>query len=114
MPSTTSRGNYYKNRTRKHYEALGYQVQITEFTSMLIIGGKKIFRKIDIFGSDMIAMNDKEIIFINSKHGTTPESLQKVVYQGKLEFKKYRFPPTVKLHLAVWQLRKPVEIVTCG
>ena len=114
MASTVSRGNYFKKKTQKHYESLGYQVQLTEFTTMLLIGGRKIFKKIDIFGSDMIAMNDKEIIFINSKHATTPESLQKVVYQGKKEFLKYRFPSSVRLHLAVWQLRKPVEIVVCG
>lgn len=114
MPSTVSRGSYYKKKTQRYYESLGYQVQLTEFTTMLFIGGRKIFKKIDIFGSDMIAMNDKEIIFINSKHATTKESLQKVIYQGKKEFLKYRFPPSVKLHLAVWQLRKPVEIVVCG
>lgn len=114
MPSTTSRGNYYKGKTKKYYEALGYQVQLTEFTTMLLIGGRKIYKKIDIFGSDMIAMNDRDIIFINSKHAMTRESYNQVVYQGRKEFKKYRFPSFVKLELAVWETRKPPTIIPCG
>ena len=114
MASTTSRGNYYKVKTKKHYEGLGYQVQLTEFTTMLLIGGRKIYKKIDIFGSDMIAMNDKEIIFINSKHATTRESYNQVVYQGRKEFLKFRFPSFVRRELVLWESRKPPVIIPCG
>lgn len=114
MVSTTSRGNYYKGRTKKFYEALGYQVQITEFMTTLVFGDKKIFKKIDIFGSDMIAMNGDEILFINSKHFTDPKSRKDQIYQGKKEFEKYQFPQQVKRILVMWEPKKKPEIIECS
>lgn len=112
--SKVSRGSYYKKRTKDYYEDLGYQVQITEFMTTLVFGNKKIFKKIDIFGSDMIAMNGEEILFINSKHATDKDSKKAVIYQGKKEFSKYKFPPFVKTILVIWEPRKKPEIVPCG
>src|SRR5574343_534339 len=107
MASTTSRGNYYKRKTKEYYEKLGYTVQLTEFlTSRPIGGGRVIYVKKDVFGADGIAMNGKEIVFWNSKHFTGANTLRNEKYGGKKEFKKYPFPPCVKLQLVVWQPKK--------
>jgi hypothetical protein len=111
MVSTTSKGNYYKRKTKVYFEKLGYTVQLTEFVCALQVKGKCFYRKIDIFGSDGIAMNGKEIIFWNSK-ATTPEvkdGVSKMKSSAKLEFEKYPFPKNVKLQAVVWlPKQKPI------
>lgn len=108
--STTSKGNYYKDKTKKWYEKLGYMVQITEFMcGRQIPGGKIIYQKRDIFGSDGIAMNGKEIIFWNSTHSTTGRRAIELS-EKKAEFLKYPFPPHVKLQIVFWEPRKKPQI----
>lgn len=113
MASTVSRGNYYKRRTKDMYEKMGYTTQLTEFvTSRPIGGGKMIYVKKDVFGSDGISMNGDEIIFWNSKHSTgTSKSKSEMVSHGKGDFNKFPFPKCVKRHLVVWELRKKPEII---
>lgn len=114
--STTSKGNYYKRRTKEYLEKLGYTVQLTEFTTTRHIGGGKvIYVKKDVFGSDGIAMNGQDIIFWNAK-ATTPEreqGINKHKSSGKLEFAKYPFPTSVKRHLYIWEPRKQPIIIDC-
>ncbi len=113
MASTVSRGNYYKRKTKEYYESLGYTVQITEFTCGLKLPGRMIYRKIDIFGSDGIAMNGKEIIFWNSKATTEDreQGVNKEKYKGRVEFEKYPFPDCVKREVVIWLPRqKPIII----
>lgn len=78
----------------------------------MLIKGRQIWRKIDIFGADMICMDGKEIIFANSK--STDEFVQDGVSQrkssAKLEFAKYPFPPGVKKQVVVWQPREEPEV----
>jgi len=111
MASTTSKGNYYKRRSKEYYEKLGYVVQLTEFTCALVVKGRCFYRKIDIFGSDGIAMNGSEIIFWNSK-ATDPsvkDGVSKMKSSAKIEFEKYPFPPCVKRQAIIWQPRqKPI------
>lgn len=103
MASTVQRGNYYKLRTRDMYEKAGYTTQLSEFTCGRLIGqGKMIFTKRDVFGSDGISMNGEEIIFWNSKHATTHESMQEQIRQAKKEYAKYPFPPGVKIQIVMW------------
>lgn len=113
MASTISKGNYYKRKSKEYYEKRGYIVQLTEFTCGLVIKGRCIYRKIDIFGSDGIAMNGKEIIFWNSK-ATTPDvkdGVSKMKSSAKIEFARYPFPESVKLQAIIWQPRK--EPIVC-
>jgi len=108
MASTVSRGNYYKRKSKEYYEKLGYVVQLTEFTCALVVKGRCFYRKIDIFGSDGISMNGKEIIFWNSK-ATTPEvkdGVSKMKSQAKIEFEKYPFPKNIIKQAIIWQPRK--------
>jgi len=111
MPSTTQRGNYYRKKSKEYYEKLGFTVQITEFVcGRMIAPGKMIYQKRDVFGSDGIAMNGKEIIFWNSKSITTGRlAIEKC--EGKKEFEKYPFPDCVKRQLIIWKPReKPIII----
>ena len=109
--STTKRGNYYKRKTKKWYESQGYTVQLTEFMCATMIGKKCIYRKIDIFGSDGIAMNGQDIIFWNSKHVGDDAEFAKASYQNqvrkaKKEFELYPFPKHVHRAIIMWHMRK--------
>lgn len=111
MASNTSRGNYYKTKTKEYYEKLGYTVQITEFMcGRQIAPGKIIYQKRDVFGSDGIAMNGKEIIFWNSK-STIINDIATVKSSAKIEFEKYPFPSCVKKQAVIWEPRKKPLIV---
>lgn len=111
MASKVSRGNYYKTKTKDYYESLGYTVQITEFMcGRMVAPGKLIFQKRDVFGSDGIAMNGKEIIFWNSK-STTVGEITKATTAGRNEFALYPFPDCVKKQLVIWEPRKKPVIV---
>lgn len=104
--STTSRGSYYKKKSQKWFEDRGYTVQLTEFTTARpSINGRVIYIKKDVFGSDGIAMNGKEIIFWNSKHFTGTNTLAQESRMGTKEYKKYPFPTTVKRWLLIWEPR---------
>jgi len=114
MASTTSRGNYFKTKTKKYYESLGYTVQITEFMcGRQIAPNKIIYIKRDVFGSDGIAMNGKEIIFWNSKATTEDrkDGLSKMKSEAKIEFEKYPFPDSVARQAVIWfPKKKPIII----
>jgi len=106
MASTTSRGNYYKTKTKAYFEKLGYTTQITEFMCGIQVAPNKIiYIKKDVFGSDGISMNEKEIIFWNSKH-TLTGSIANEKSSGKKEFAKHPFPLSVKRQLVIWQPRQ--------
>ena len=108
MASIVSRGNYYKRKSKEYYEKLGYTVQLTEFCCGMIIKGRCIYRKIDIFGSDGIAMNGNEVIFWNSKATTrdVQDGISKMKSSAKLEFEKYPFPTSVKKQAIIWLPRE--------
>ena len=103
--STTARGNRYKSKTKEWYQRRGWTVQLTEFNTMRPIGGGKVvWTKRDVFGSDGISMNGKEIIFWNSKHISNMETstYSAEVSKGRKEFASYPFPPCVRKVLVVW------------
>lgn len=114
MATNTSRGNYYKRKTKEYLEKLGYTVQLTEFVSSRPIGGgKMIWTKKDVFGSDGIAMNGEDIIFWNAKSASTGNQ-SPLKSRGKSEFAKFPFPKSVKLHLYIWEPRKKPVIIDCN
>jgi len=111
MANTTSRGNYYKRKTRDWFIGRGYTTQLTEFlTTRPIGGGKVIYIKKDVFGADGISMNGKEIIFWNSKH-TLGGDVRFEKHGAKKEFAKYPFPPSVKLQAIIWQPRQKIPTI---
>lgn len=107
MASSTSQGNYCKNKSRTYFESLGYIVQLTEVSYTVPIGGGKvIWKKKDIFGTDGIAMNGKETIFWNSKRAEKEEYVSSRKSECKKEFEKYPFSPDVKVCAIIWVPRK--------
>lgn len=104
--SNRSKGTYYANKTKKYFEDLGYQVVKAEVTKLAWIGGHTIPIHTDIWGSDLIAMNAKEIIFIQVKTHKTDMS------HAKREFDKIIWAKVVKKYIIRWELRarKPIII----
>src|SRR5207237_983872 len=105
MASKTSQGNYYKRKTRDHYEGLGYFVAYTETLQSMFIKGQMRYRKLDLLGADGIAMNGDEIIFWNAK-STISGQVSWLKSTGSKDFRKYPFPKSVKLQLVIWEPRK--------
>jgi len=103
-----NKGQYYKIKTKEYLVKKGYQVEYLEKLQRIYIPEKKqvLFTKKDIFGADLVAMNENEIIFVNSKTGKSNIST------GIKEFMKFRYPKFVKRWLVVWtpKIREP-EIV---
>ena len=100
MPSNaTQKGNISRNKTKKWYEKLGYQVANAEQAKFCFFGGKmRVFKK-DMFGADLLAMSDKEIIFIQCK------SREPRIAECKRAFAKYDFPPFAKKVVVSWAFR---------
>lgn len=113
MASTVSKGNYYKRKTKVWFEKRGYTVQLTEFMCAMVVKGRCFYRKIDIFGSDGIAMNGKEIIFWNSKATTKDrkDGVSKMASECKIEFAKYPFPSCVSKQAIIWLPRVKEPLV---
>lgn len=112
MANRTSKGNYYKKKTKEMYEALGYTVQITEFMCGMIVGpGKVVYKKIDVFGSDGIAMNGTDIIFWNSKSTDGERSDSTMISETRNEFMSFPFPSSVKLQCVIWRPRQKAVVI---
>lgn len=112
--STTSKGNYYKRKTKDWFEKQGYTVEICEFTYAVPIGGgRMIFKKKDILASDGIAYNKNEFILWNSKHTSTGQIYYEK-YSGKKDYRNIVVPDFIKKQLIIWQPRKKQpDIIEC-
>ena len=99
------KGSYYRLKTKKWYEAQGYEVSNAEVTKMAFFSGKLVPIRKDIFGADLIAMNGKEILFIQSKTHHTDMS------KGAKEFEKFPFPKSVKRLVIRWEPRSRFPII---
>ena len=112
MSSTISRGNYYKRKTRDWYEKQGFVCQLSEFTCGIMAGRRTFYRKIDLFGSDLICMNGKEIIFANSKATTEDrkDGISKMKSEAKIEFEKYPFPASIKKQVVIWLPKQKPQV----
>lgn len=108
MASTTSRGNYYKRKSKQYYEKLGYYTVLTEFVTSIKTPKGTFYKKIDIVGSDGLSMNGKEIIFWNSKATTedVKDGISKMKSEAKIEFEKYPFPQNIKRQAIIWLPKK--------
>ena len=115
MASTVSKGNYYKRKTKEYFEKLGYYTEITEFMcGRQIAPNKIIYVKKDVFQSDGISTNGKDIIFWNSKHFTNDRSKIEQIRQGIKTYKKIPFPLSVKRQLVIWKPRSKIpQIIDC-
>jgi len=106
--SNRKRGQYYLVKSLKLLKELGYQTTKLETNKMTFIKGHMMFIHTDAFASDILAMNEKEIIFIQVKFKTDGKFSH--MKQWKEEFNKYKWPKCVKKQLWLWAPRKKVKI----
>lgn len=67
MVNKTRKGNYYTLKAKKYLEADGYLVVKSEYRYRVFTPGGIFYKTADIFSADLIAVNDKEMIFIQVK-----------------------------------------------
>ena len=104
--SNRSKGNYYARKSKKWLEGQGWLVAKTEVAKYC---GKFIIRQ-DLWGSDYMAINGKEIMFIQVKFIENEKDYSSV-YHAKAEFAKYPFPKCVKKVIHLWRLRIKEPII---
>jgi hypothetical protein len=110
MVSNNSRGNYYRQKTKAMYEAIGFRCVITEFTYPVIARGRVFYKKFDLLGADGIAFNHEKFIVWNSKASVAGD-VSRGTRDGKKAFGRYPFPPFIEKHIVVWEPRKKPKIV---
>ena len=94
-----SKGNYYRLKTKKWFEKDGYLVENLEKNQRLFVKGRVIFLKKDLWGADLIAKNNKEMIFIQCKTNKVDIS------KGIKELNKTIWPSFVKKYVVIWKER---------
>ena len=99
--SNAAKGAYYKARTKKWLQARGYQVFDLEMVRWIWRpGGERIPVKFDQAGSDLLAMNAEELVFVQVKGGA--QAAGGTFPAARREFAKFTFPPFVKLRVIGW------------
>ena len=99
MPSSARKGAYYKGRTKRYLERLGYEVADLEISRILHTPNGLVPVKRDQFASDLLAVSGTDCVFVQSKGGTSPADISGAVRK----FAAHTFPPFVKLWIAVWK-----------
>lgn len=102
MSSTNASGEWYKQKTKKWLEGNGYHVEVMETLRSIFRNGKTIYTKNDKLGADLIALNDKHTILVNSVKGNNgKENISKHVKA----FNQYP-KGGLKRWIVVWEFRK--------
>ena len=94
------RGDYYKGRSKKWLQSQGYCVEYTERYQTIITPKGMIRIKRDLFGSDMLAFKENDLVFVQTKFNVKTAS--KNVAAARDEFAKYPFPPFARREIHVW------------
>jgi hypothetical protein len=102
VASNVSRGAYYKGRTKKWLLARGWQVADLEVVHFVYPPGRKPFAvKRDQFGSDLLAVSRRRIVFVQVKGGLQAVG-ERAFAEAAREFNTFAFPPFVRLWIAAW------------
>lgn len=92
MPSNAQRGAYYKGRTKKWLVGMGFQVANLEEVRWIYRPGRPPMPvKRDQFGSDLLAMSAREIIFVQVKSGAIGGTFP----AARRKFTEFVFPHVV-------------------
>ena len=94
-----ARGNYYRKKTADWFKKEGYDVEIIEKNQRIWTPKGVIFIKRDLWGADLCAKNEEEIIFIQCKTNRVD------INKGIAELNETRWPQTVKKVVVIWELR---------
>lgn len=104
------KGDYYKIKTKKWFLSQGYQCEYLEKLQRIYSKGKIFYIKKDLFYSDGLAINDKEIIFWNSKLNRNH------IAEGRNKYSLLNTPksPCIKKWLVIWKPRcANPDIIEC-
>ena len=101
MPTNKQKGNYYQKKTKDWFFKEGYAVYIMENKRSIFLPktGRVLYQTYDIAGCDLMAMNGKEILFIQVK--THDTDISKAIR----EFYEHPYPPDAKRIVVQWKLR---------
>jgi hypothetical protein len=103
MPSASQKGSYYKSRTKKWLESMGYSVGHLE--RMLVVRGKPgLFVKRDQFGSDLLAVSATQVLFVQVKMGGATWR-KRGLSSARIEFAPFPVPPNSVQMIVVWEPR---------
>jgi hypothetical protein len=106
VPSNAQRGSYYKSRTKRWLIAQGYQVADLEVVHWIFTPKGRIATKRDQFGSDLLAMNPRGLLFIQVKGGEQARgSGQFPAARRAFEQYEYYWPPDVRRCVIAWAPR---------
>ena len=94
-----AKGNREKLKTKKWLESKGWYVENSEVNKVCFFGGKTMAVHKDLLGSDLLAINGEDILFVQSK--SNPSDIS----SGVKEFSKYPFPKSVKRWVVYWKTR---------
>lgn len=107
--SSAAKGQYWKTRTKKFLEAAGYQVAFMERVLWIQTPTGRVPVKKDQFASDLLAVNRKEIAFVQVKGGATGRSN---LAAARAAFAQFAFPAGTKQWVVLWKPRaRAPEIV---
>lgn len=95
--SNARRGAYYKNKTRKWLAAAGWQVADLEVVRR--VGPELVPVKRDQFGSDLLAVSGRRLIFVQVKSG---KAVGGTFPDARREFQKFTFPPFAGRVVIAW------------
>lgn len=106
MASNASRGALAKARTKKWLVARGYQVGNLEEVRWIFRPGSEGGRmpvKRDQFGSDLLAVSAKEIVFVQVKSGEAARTGK--FPEARRKFSEFTFPSGAKQWVVAWPPR---------
>lgn len=101
-----NKGNYYKAKTKKFYEADGYLVEYLEKLQHIFAKGKVIYIKRDLLGADGLSVNEHEFILWNSitNRGDIAKHIKR--------FKDFPCPKFIQRYIVLWTPRaKEPELI---
>lgn len=99
MTSSAQRGAYYKARTKRWLESEGYQVADLEKVHWIFRNGQReIPVKRDQFGSDLLAVSGRRLVFIQVKSGKITGNFP----EARRAFDSFRFPPFAGRLVIAW------------
>ncbi len=98
------KGNQQRLKTKKWLEKQGWIVETSEVNKIAYFGGRLVAIHKDLFGSDLLCLNGKDILFVQCKTNKSDIS------SGIKEFQKYPFPKSVKRWVVLWEprIKKPI------
>ena len=103
MATNVSRGAAAKGRTKKYLIERGWQVADLEVVRYIFGKGGRVPVKRDQFGSDLLAVNDLEVVFVQVKSGKTAAG--GTFPDARREFAKFTFPAGAVRRIIAWPPR---------